>query len=80
MIREDGTKLINPWDFVQELMVTIASDPGTEKKLMLFYLDDEEISFVCARSEARVMSLEFKRRSKDPVTVEAVPERREITR
>ena len=80
MIREDGTKLINPAQFLEEFMLAVVNDPGTERKLMLFFLDEEEICFVCARSEARVMSLEFKRRSKDPVTVEAIPERRKITR
>ena len=73
MTQEEIKRLINPRQFVTEVMAAIASDPGTEKKLMGFYLDDEEIQFVEARSEARVMSITFTRRKPEPptITVEA---------
>lgn len=54
-------RIINPSNFAKELIEAVESDPGTERKAMLFYVDDEQIRFVRARSEARVMTLEFTR-------------------
>ena len=60
--REDWEYIINPTQFARQLANAAINDPGTERKAMLFYLDDEEIRFDRFTSEARVMVCHLTRR------------------
>lgn len=50
---------ITPAQFLQHVLDIALDDPGTERKCMLFYNGSQELRFLGARSEARVMVLEF---------------------
>lgn len=49
--------IINPTNFAKKLIEAVENDPGTERKAMLFYLDDKEVEFKEISSEARVCVL-----------------------
>ena len=57
-------RIINPTLFAKELVLAVISDPGTENKAMLFYVDDMEVGYVNITSEARVTVLHLTREMK----------------
>lgn len=58
--RLDGP-FVNPAAVLKLLQMAVDRDPGTEKKLMLFYLETgERLELVEAYSEARVCSMTFR--------------------
>lgn len=63
-----SSKYVTPSQFVEEFMGAVVNDPGCERKLMLFYVDGEEVWFVATKSEAKVTSIELSRK-RPPDTV-----------
>jgi hypothetical protein len=54
---------VNPQQVLDALQYAVERDPGTERKLMLFYFEDgEQIELIEVHSEARICSMTFRRR------------------
>ena len=53
---------LNPARLLEWLGGVVANDPGTERKVMLFWLDNECLELIECHSEARVCSMSFRRR------------------
>ena len=63
--RHEGP-FINPARLLELLQYAVDNDPGTERKLMLFYLDEDHeqsLDLVEVYSEARICSMTFRRRA-----------------
>ena len=58
--------IVSPKTFAEHFRDAIVSDPGCERKAMLFYLDDENVEFDHFESQARCTSLHLKRRQTTP--------------
>jgi hypothetical protein len=58
-------RIINPTIFARELVDAVSNDPGSENKVMLFYVDDTEVGYVGITSEARITVLKLTKEMKE---------------